>query len=165
MVRTDHLPILGALLAVACASDVAARRVPNAVVVAIAVAGAGAQWVAGGLAAALGGLAAGAALLAVFLVAWAKGKLGGGDLKLAAATAIWLGPSVLVPFVLFTAMAGVPVALAVRALRRIELRRPARTAAGAPPPGEPAPSPETVPLAVAIALGAGAVLTWRTPWP
>jgi prepilin peptidase CpaA len=162
MVRTEHLAILGALLAIACASDVAARRVPNAVVIAIAAAGVAAHWASGGLVQALGGALAGALILAVLLAGWAAGGLGGGDLKLAAATAVWVGPSGLVAFVLLSAMAGVPVALAARAAHRLESWRLARAAAGPLLP-EGAPARETVPLAVAIALGAGAVLSWSMP--
>jgi Flp pilus assembly protein protease CpaA len=162
MVRTEHLAILGALLAVACASDVAARRVPNALVIAIAAAGVAAHWASGGVARALGGALAGALVLAVLLAGWAAGGLGGGDVKLAAATAVWIGPSGLVAFVLFTAMAAVPVALAGRAARRLALWRVARAVAGTLLP-ERAPARETVPLAVAIALGAGAVLSWSMP--
>jgi prepilin peptidase CpaA len=163
MVRADHLPILGALVAVACASDVAGRRVPNALVIAIALTGVAAQWASGGPARALAGIAGGGALLALFLAAWATKKLGGGDLKLAAATAIWLGPSNLVAFVLFTGMAGVPVALAAYASHRIQLSRVVQSAAtgGGTEPG-PGPARATVPLSVAIALGAGMVL-WGFP--
>jgi prepilin peptidase CpaA len=160
MVRADHLPILGALLAVACASDVAARRVPNALVVAIALAGVAAQWASGGVRQAAGGALAGAVLLAALLAAWAGGKLGGGDLKLAAATAVWLGVSGLLSFVLFTAMAGVPVALATYARSRVDLRRaagPAAAGAGSLPE-RTAPHRPAVPVSVAIALGAGAAL-------
>jgi prepilin peptidase CpaA len=159
MVRPDHLPILGVLLAVACASDLAARRVPNAVAVAIAVAGIGAQWAGGGVGAAAGATAGAAALLGLLAAAWTSGKLGGGDVKLAAATAIWLGPSSLVAFALFTAMAGAPVALATIAARGIARRRVLALAPAGDRSLRPLePAPRTVPLSVAIALGAAAVL-------
>ena len=161
MIRADLLPVLGALLAIACASDVAARRVPNVIVVAIAVGGVAAQWASGGLLRALAGLLAGAALLVVLGAAWAAGRLGGGDLKLAAATTVWIGPSGALAFVLFTGMAGIPVALAARAAHRLELARIVR-GAGVGSVYELTPERETVPLAVAIALGAGAVL-WGIP--
>jgi prepilin peptidase CpaA len=158
-VRTDHLTILSALLAVACASDVATRRVPNVLVIAIAVTGAFAQFTSGGFDRALAGIAGGAGILALFLLAWATGKLGGGDLKLAAATAVWLSPSKLVPFVLFTAMAGLPVALAAWGSHRLQLFRVSRGAAASGDGEiELAPARPTVPLSVAIALGAGAAL-------
>lgn len=163
MARSDLLPILGALLAIACASDAAGRRVPNALVVTIALAGVVAQLASGGPLRSLGGILAGAALLAVFLAAWGARLLGGGDLKLAAATAVWIGPSGLVSFVLFVGMAGIPVALAARVAHRMELSRLVRSAAASGRSvHELTPERETVPLAVAIALGAGAVL-WGIP--
>jgi prepilin peptidase CpaA len=164
MVRADHLPILGALLAVACASDVASRRVPNVLVVTIALGGVAAQWASGGAAAALAGTLGGAALLAVLLAGWALGKLGGGDVKLAAATAVWLGPANLVWFALLTGVAGVPVALAAYARRHLDLLREARASAalGDGQVALQADARHTVPLSVAIALGAWAVL-WGVP--
>ena len=164
MVQGEHLVVLGALLALACGSDVAMRRVPNALVVAIAITGVAAQWAAGGPGRALAGLLAAAILFAVLLAAWATRLLGGGDLKLAVATAVWLGPKSLIAFVLFTGIAGVPVALAARAVHQLELWRLVR---GAAVDGRSlydlTPARETVPLAVAIAFGAGVALRWGTP--
>jgi prepilin peptidase CpaA len=164
MVQGEHLVVLGALLALACGSDVTARRVPNALGVAIAIAGVVAQWAAGGAGRALAGLLAGAIVLGVFFAAWASRRIGGGDLKLAAATAIWLGPRSLIAFVMFTAIAGVPVALAARAVHRLELWRIVR---GVTADGRSlqalTPVRETAPLAVAIALGAGVVLRGGMP--
>jgi prepilin peptidase CpaA len=155
----EHLTILGALLAIAGASDLATRRVPNALMIAVAVTGAFAQWASGGYASALAGIAGGAGILALFFAAWATGKLGGGDLKLAAATAVWLGPSRLPAFVLFTAMAGLPVALATYASHRLQS---SRLSHGAAPGGDRefamVTARPTVPLSVAIALGALATL-------
>jgi prepilin peptidase CpaA len=153
-----HIAILGALLAVASAADVAQRRVPNAVVLPIALAGIASRWLAGGPGSAAWGLAAGGIVFALLLVPWMAGKLGGGDAKLAAAVAVWIGPSGLGSLALATLLAAVPVALAVRARHRVELRRMAR---GLATPGQvkdvEVPR-ESVPLAVAIALGAFATL-------
>lgn len=154
---STYLPILGALLAVAAAADVGQRRVPNLVVAPLAAAGLGAQWASGGAGAAGSGLVAGVVVLAVLLLPWAKGLVGAGDVKLAAAAATWLGIGSVVPFLLFAGAAGVPVALAARVSHRLTLRRLAREglADGAVPR-------ETVPVAVAVALGALAVL-WVRP--
>jgi prepilin peptidase CpaA len=159
MIDPLYIPILGALLAIACASDVACRRVPNVIVIAMALAGVAAQWASGGPARALWAVLGAAALLAVFFAAWAARKLGGGDLKLAAAVAIWLGPASLVWFVLLTGMAGIPVALAAWAGRRVAFARAAAGVAGGVDAGAlPPVRSHTVPLSVAIALGAAAVL-------
>jgi prepilin peptidase CpaA len=159
-----HLGLLGALLAVAVAADVAQRRIPNVVVAPIAMAGLAVQWGIGGASAA--GLSALGALgvLLLLLLPWMSGKLGGGDVKLIAATAVWIGPSGLLPFLAFTAVAGAPVALAARLVHLVRLRR---EAPGATPHGGHLPLPravhETVPMAAAIALGAFAALHWG--WP
>lgn len=152
--------VLACLLAVACANDVAARRVPNAIVCAIAAFGVAVQAATGGAMAALTSVAAASLLLAVLLLPWRFGALGGGDVKLAVATSICLGPARIVPFVLLSAVAGIPVALASRAAHRLSTWRAVR--AGVGPDGGACVGRETVPLAVAIAMGAlGAV--WRMP--
>ena len=130
-----HLGLLGTLLAVAVAADVAQRRIPNVVVAPIAMAGLAAQWAIGGPSAA--GLSALGALgvLVLLILPWMSGKLGGGDVKLIAATAIWIGPSGLLPFLAFTAVAGAPVALATRLFNLVRLRREASY--GRPRPARP----------------------------
>jgi prepilin peptidase CpaA len=163
MTSPAHIAILQGLLAVACASDVARRRVPNAVVAALAVAGLAARAAGGGPVEAAWGAAAGAATLVVLLPAWATGKLGGGDAKLAAAAAVWLGPSRLPAFLLLAAAAGLPVAVGTRVAHRLERRRLAQAGAGGGVAGPHAPSPETVPVAVAIAVGALLAMPWSAP--
>jgi prepilin peptidase CpaA len=157
-------PIFGVLLAIACASDVAERRIPNALVATFALAGVVAQWLSGGAPAALGAVLGGTALFALLFLPWAAGKMGGGDLKLAVATALWLGPSHLVAFVTFAAMAGIPVALAARVMHTIDRWQLARSTvnAGCSPDALSLPR-ATAPLAVAIAAGAIAALHWRVP--
>jgi prepilin peptidase CpaA len=154
---TAHLPILGTLLAVAAAADVGQRRVPNLVVAPLAAAGLGAQWASGGLAAGASGLLAGVVVLALLALPWARGIVGGGDVKLAAAAATWLGIASVLPFLLYAGAAGVPVALAARASHRLALWRVAREGGVAV-----AVPRETVPLAVAVALGA-LVVAWGRP--
>lgn len=158
-----HLLILGTLLAVAAAADVAQRRVPNLVVAPLAVAGLAAQWSSGGPLAAADGLLAGCLVTVVLGGAWAKGALGGGDLKLAAAAAIWVGSRSAVPFLLLAGVAGIPVAFAARFAYRLELYRLAtRVNAGGPPLVAADIPHETAPLAVAVALGVFAVV-WGRP--
>lgn len=83
-----------ALLLVACISDLRTRRIPNALVVVIALCGIGVAifsqgWIAGGERS-LAGLATG---LALWLPFWLLRMMGGGDVKLFAAGAAWLGPA------------------------------------------------------------------------
>jgi prepilin peptidase CpaA len=151
-------------LAVAAAWDVARRRVPNLVVAPLAALGLAAQWSSSGPQAALLGLAAGAGTLLLLLAPWALGALGGGDAKLAAATAVWLGPSRLSSFLLYAAVAGAPVALAAWAAHRLRARRELRRLAAAGLSVDDARLPrQTAPVAVAIALGALAALRWGSP--
>jgi prepilin peptidase CpaA len=158
-----HLFILGTLLAVAAAADVAQRRVPNLVVAPLAVAGLAAQWSSGGALGAVDGLLAGCLVGVVLGVAWAKGVMGGGDVKLAAASAIWVGSGSVVPFLLFVGAAGIPVALAARLSHRLELWHLAKSASAGGPPVDAAAVPrETAPVAVAVAFGVLAVL-WGRP--
>lgn len=158
---TASLVILGTLLAVAAAFDVAQRRVPNLVVAPLAAAGLAARWAADGPAAAGDGLLAGIAVVAALAYPWARRMLGAGDVKLAAATAIWLGLGSVLTFLLYAGAAGIPVALAVKLSHRVQLARLPRAADGAAGVAVPA-ARETAPVAVAIALAALAVL-WVKP--
>jgi len=163
----DHsaqLTALWSLLAVATAADVAQRRVPNLVVAPLAMIGLAVQWLTAGPAVALGGALTGAGVLALLLLPWATGKMGGGDIKLIAATAIWIGPSRVVAFLILTAVAGAPVALATRLAHRFEVQRTVRRAAeGGLAMEEFTVAPETVPYAAAVALGAFAAMQWGLP--
>jgi prepilin peptidase CpaA len=98
------------LFAAAAVTDTRARRIPNLLPAGLALlgvarigaalaAGAGAGMVAADLGAALAVFAAGA-------VAFRFGLLGGGDAKLFAAGALWLGAAAVGPFLLATVLAG-----------------------------------------------------------
>jgi Flp pilus assembly protein protease CpaA len=162
--HATFMELLGGLLALAVAADLAWRRIPNLVVAPVAVGGFAAQWAAGGVTAAGWSALVALGVLALLLFPWMSGKLGGGDVKLMAATAIWIGPSGVLPFLAFTAVAGAPVALATRIFHFTQLRR---EAPGATPHGcqsaPPTAVQETVPMAAAIALGAFAALS--RGWP
>ncbi|MGA8893163.1 MAG: prepilin peptidase [Anaeromyxobacteraceae bacterium] len=158
------LDLLGTLLAAAVAADVASRRIPNALVLPLALGGLAAQWLERGPAAAGVAVLVALGVLALLVLPWMSGKLGGGDVKLIAATAIWIGPSLVLPFLVFTAVAGAPVACAARLVSFVRLRReaPRTTPHGCHPGALPA-AQDTVPMAAAIALGAFAALFWG--WP
>lgn len=121
--------LLTTLLLAACVTDLRARRIPNALVLAVlgtGLAHALLAWL--GLAAPgdLAGtpaqalLGAGAALL-VGLPLWAGRVMGAGDVKLFAAAGAWLGPDLLPEAALATALAGGVLALVWMA-RRLALR-------------------------------------------
>ena len=155
-----YLTVLGSLLAIACACDLAERRIPNALTGALAATGVLAQLATAGVRGAAGACAAGIAVFALLSLAWRSGKLGGGDLKLLAAVAVWVGPARSISLLLFTGVAGLPVAVVTYAFQRIRRQRLAHAGVG----GDQGASPRlTVPLAVAIALGTVAALSWRLP--
>jgi prepilin peptidase CpaA len=115
-----------ALFAAAAVTDGRVRRIPNPLPLGLALLGL--ARIAAGLAAGAGVVAAAldlAAAAAVFLAgafAFRFRLLGGGDVKLLAAGALWLGAAALGPFLLATALAGGALALALLVVRL--LRRP-----------------------------------------
>lgn len=163
-----HLAPLAVALLVAVIWDVRVRRIPNLVCGAIAVAGVGVQfWDAGALAA-LVGVAVGAGTIALLFVFWQRGGIGGGDVKLAGAVAIWMDPRSLPIYWLAAALAGGVVAvvclLASRQGVRREIRQNLTLAALHQMVPEVAPAAAgrvSVPYGVAIAFGA-AFVWWRS---
>src|SRR4051794_41751889 len=104
---TALLLLFPALMAYAAASDLLTMKIPNRVSLAL---GAGFF-----VFAAVAGLsladvalhvAAGALVLAVCFAMFAFGWIGGGDAKLAAATALWLGFAALTDYLLIAAIGG-----------------------------------------------------------
>jgi prepilin peptidase CpaA len=100
----------------------------------------------------LGGLATGTGVLAIGAVLFARRLMGGGDVKLLAAAALWCGPGLLTPFALVTSLSG--AALAGVMLSPLARRLPAPPAGGwvVAEPGAGAVR-QPAPFGVAIALG------------
>jgi prepilin peptidase CpaA len=97
---------VGAVLALACISDIRTRRIPNVLTLSAAFAAlifhaATGGWVAAGWS--LAGWLAGAAL---FFPIFALRGMGAGDVKLLAAVGAWLGPGQVVFVALATSIAG-----------------------------------------------------------
>ena len=100
---------------IACVTDLRTRRIPNVLTFGAAVAGLAFQFATGGVEA-LGQAALGWLLGAVvFMLPFALGGLGGGDVKLLAALGAWLGPADALWLVLYTGVAGGVMALGVSA--------------------------------------------------
>lgn len=157
-----HALLFCLLLAAASASDAASRRVPNVIALALAVLGVAAQLTVGGGRAALLAVGAAALVLAVLIFPFSRRLLGGGDVKVAVACAVWLGFRGLPMFLLATALAGGLVSIGVSVLA---LRAPA---AASPGSGARAPlrarlRSVRVPYSIAIAAGAVIALHWRIP--
>jgi prepilin peptidase CpaA len=162
----DPVHLLGAALfaaamARAACTDLRTRRIENGLVAALALgylalaplAGHGAGEVALNAAVA-------AAVLAGGVAAFALGWLGGGDGKLAAATALWLGPVGTFDYIATTALIGGALALGVLAFRAAPLGRAAASTRWirrlhAPGTG--------IPYGVALAA-AGLLTLQRGPW-
>ena len=143
----------GALVAAAIA-DLRRYQIPNRYALAITLAFL-LFALGGGWPAALLGLAAGVVTFALGTILFAKGWLGGGDVKLLAAVALWLAPPLLAPFALVTSLAG--------AVLSVAMLTPLRRCLPAPPVNL---SHETglrqpIPYAIAIAAGGLYVLLQR----
>jgi prepilin peptidase CpaA len=164
-----HAPmhtLLATLLGIASAWDIAVHRVPNALVVGIAATGVVAQALAGAGAVQIGGSVLAIAIVgAAVWPAWTRRWIGGGDLKLAAATAAWVGlPSV--PMYLLAsaaAVGGVSVLCYARSARsaRSEIRRNLALAARGVPIEAPLGAEHgrvQVPAGVGFAIGAAVTL-------
>jgi prepilin peptidase CpaA len=121
------LPVLLTLLALASVWDVALHRIPNALVVGVAVSGLLGSAMRGGATAVGSSALACVAVGAALWLAWTRHWIGGGDLKLASATAAWLGIARVPAYLLASAMAIGVVSVASYALSeraaRSEMRR------------------------------------------
>ena len=94
-------------------SDLRFRRIPNWIVVALGLAYVPLAVVAGHPATDMAfNLGAGALVFAVGLFLFAKGWIGGGDVKLAAVSVIWLGAGLALPYILLTSLFGAAFVLA-----------------------------------------------------
>ncbi len=122
MLDLAALLVFPALMAYAAVSDLLTMTIPNKISLALVIAFAGFAIV-GGLPwqALLMHAAAGALVLAVCFAMFAFGWIGGGDAKLAAATALWLGFQTLMEYLFISAIAGGFLTLAILLLRGLPL--------------------------------------------
>lgn len=103
---TPFVPILAAVAIAAAASDVRARRIPNALSGALAITGVALAGATDGPYGAGVALAILALTLVLGTVAFSRGWFGGGDIKLLAAGCCGLGPALAVDFLFYTALCG-----------------------------------------------------------
>lgn len=95
-------------------------------------------------------------VFAAGIVLFARGMMGGGDVKLLAGVTLWAGPELVVPFVLITLLAGGLIALALfaaRLLRDLVLGPPAGAVTLRVPVVLSNALRSTIPFGVAIAVG------------
>jgi prepilin peptidase CpaA len=138
------LLVLAAILIVAAVIDVRTFTISNRLNATVAL-GAPLYWLSVGMAPWPGiaiQLAAGAIVFALLAGAFFAGMMGGGDVKLAAALALWLPPVATLKFLMLMAIAGGVLTLAILVAHRVRRRE-----------GRP-----QIPYGVAIAFGAIAVL-------
>ena len=145
--------------------DIAKRRIPNLVTGAVAALGVAAQLVDRGAWSAASGLGAAAVSVALLWRPWAARGIGGGDVKMAAAVAIWVGLGGMIRYALAVAVAGGAVALVMYFLSRKSVRQDIKTnltlaALQQRLPDVEAPTKDrrSVPYGLAIAAGAAFTL-------
>ena len=155
-----HLSLLGIGLLCAAICDLRIRRVPNVVSAFVLTTGIGISWIDDGFIAALSSLGAAVLAIVCLFALWKAKVLGGGDVKLAAAAAAWVGLAHFVSFILVTALAGGVVGAIGYLLAGSATRKEVRTnlvLAGLQGQLPPVPSHRrghpSVPYAVAIAVG------------
>jgi prepilin peptidase CpaA len=160
LVRTIVFGLFAALVIGAAVRDLATFTIPNWISLTLALAFAPAALLAGVSLPDIGvSLAVVAGMLVLGAGMFALGWIGGGDAKLMASAALWVGLKGLAPFAIYTALAGGLLALGLVALRSAWLRPfavagPAWTQRLATPG-------ESAPYGVAIAVGALAAFAIR----
>ncbi|MCJ2044011.1 prepilin peptidase [Methylobacterium sp. J-078] len=122
MANLSLLVIFPFLMAYAASRDLLTMLIPNTVSIALAVAfaafaiGSGLGWIE-----LAGHLGAGGVTLSVTFTLFAFGLIGGGDAKLAAATALWIGFDHLAEYLLLASVSGGALTLGLLAMRSLPL--------------------------------------------
>jgi prepilin peptidase CpaA len=145
--------------------DLAKRRIPNLVTGAAAFFGIVAQLVDKGGWSAASGIAAAFVSVALLYRPWMAGGIGGGDVKMAAAVAIWVGLGGMIRYALAVAAAGGVVALVMYFSSRKSIRQDVKTNLTLAALHQTLPTVEvraagrpSVPYGLAIAAGAAFAL-------
>lgn len=118
MISTILLAVFPACLIYAALSDVRSFRIPNWVSIVLVVAYPIAALYGGMAASEIGqGFLIGFGVLVIGFGLFAANVIGGGDAKLLAAASIWVGPSVLLDFLVIMGLAGGVLTLAILSFR------------------------------------------------
>lgn len=125
MANLSLLVVFPFLMAYAASRDLLTMLIPNTVSIALAVAFAAFAIASGfGLSEIANHLGAGAVTLLVTFSLFAFGLIGGGDAKLASATALWIGFDHLPEYLLLASVAGGALTLGLLAMRALPLPGP-----------------------------------------
>ncbi len=125
MLSLPALFVFPVLMAYGASSDLLTMRIANWLVLALAAGYFVIALATGVPLSEIGTSAIGAAIvLAVAFAFFAFGWIGGGDAKLIAAIALWLGAGLLLPYLIYSALLGGSLTLAVLAVRRYPLPPP-----------------------------------------
>ena len=156
------LVVFPAAMAYAAASDLFSMTISNRLCLALVAAFAFcAAWLGLPLSVIGWHLAAGLLVLTVCFGFFAAGWIGGGDAKLAAATALWFGFEQLLPYLMISTLGGGMLTLALLSLRRHPLPQPAASW----PWAQRLHSPhEGVPYGIALAFAALLILPETEIW-
>jgi prepilin peptidase CpaA len=161
----SHLLPLGVCLVIGTVWDIAKRRIPNFLTAAIALMGLTAQLVDRGGWSALSGVGAAVVSVALLYRPWTAGGIGGGDVKMAAAVAIWVGLEGMIRYALAVAAAGGVVALIMYVISREDIRQDIKANLTLAALQQTLPSVDvkaagrvSVPYGLAIAVGAAVAL-------
>lgn len=139
-----------ATLIAAAFEDIRHLRISNRLVLGLTAGGAAYHLVAGsGAGAVVAAALTALTILGVGILLFRQGWIGGGDVKLAAATALWLGPAGSIAFLGYTALIGALLALALLARRRAAVADSSGSASAGSGNGA-----QAMPYGVAIAAGA-----------
>lgn len=118
-VSTLALPLFPLLMAFAASSDLLTMRISNHLVLVLALGFFVVALVLGmPVMDILTHVGIAAAVLVVGFAFFAFGWVGGGDVKLAAATVLWVGPAELLPYLVYAGLLGGALTLGILALRR-----------------------------------------------
>jgi prepilin peptidase CpaA len=161
------LLIATGLLLLVAGWDMARRRIPNWANAALGLMGLAVQLIDHGPGSMLAGLGAALLTLVVLWTPWSKGRLGGGDVKATACTAIWLGLGALAQYLLLSALvvglfAMISYVLSARTVRQ-EIRDNLKLAAIRAMPDAPIRSGAgrvSVPFGAAASAAALLLLWW-----
>ena len=124
MLEVAVLTVLPGAVAFAGAMDLLTMKIPNRISALVVLAFFPLAMLAGmGAWDILYHVAAGLAVLALGVLLFIPGWFGGGDAKLMAAIALWIGPESLFPFIFYVALAGGMIATAFASARSVPLPR------------------------------------------